>query len=144
MSSTEPFALSAELLGHEGPVRALALLDGGRLATGSQDKTAKVTIAKVNLAFSSSFDRVLCNSLQVLLGLNNSSPSFDRCLPQQIWQHSGATGAASFYEAEQTLQDHTHWVTALTALPPNMLPEAPEGGVITGCLDRVIRIYNLG
>eukprot|EP00953_Heterococcus_sp_UTEX-ZZ885_P034309 17779-Heterococcus_DN1.PRE.1 len=142
MSSTEPFALSAELLGHEGPVRALALLDGGRLATGSQDKTAKVTTAKVNLSFTSFFDRVLCNS--VLLGLNNSSPSFDRCLPQQIWQHSGATGAASFYEAEHTLQDHTHWVTALIALPPNMLPETPEGGVITGCLDRVIRIYNLG
>jgi hypothetical protein len=60
MSSTEPFALSAELLGHEGPVRALALLDGGRLATGSQDKTAKVTIAKLNL-FHDFFDCVPCD-----------------------------------------------------------------------------------
>jgi WD40 repeat protein len=141
MSNTEPFALSAELLGHEGPVRALALLDGGRLATGSQDKTAKVIIAKVNF-----FTSVpLCSCvLEGAIVSNNSSSSCNCCILPQIWKHSGATGAASFYEAEHTLQDHTHWVTALIALPPNMLPEAPEGGVITGCLDRVIRIYNLG
>eukprot|EP00611_Tribonema_gayanum_P004574 TRINITY_DN13781_c0_g1_i1.p1 TRINITY_DN13781_c0_g1~~TRINITY_DN13781_c0_g1_i1.p1 ORF type:complete len:814 (-),score=205.36 TRINITY_DN13781_c0_g1_i1:177-2543(-) len=91
--------LAAELLGHEGPVRSVAALPEGCIATGAQDNTAKV------------------------------------------W---GATkaGDTAFYEVLLTLKEHTHWVTSVVELPPNLLPEAMEGGVVTGSLDSLIRIFN--
>ena len=38
--------------------------------------------------------------------------------------------------------DHDHWVVALAALPPGALAECPEGGVVTGCHDKQIRVYS--
>lgn len=41
-----------------------------------------------------------------------------------------------------TLADHSHWVVSLAALPPGIIPECPQGGLVTGCLDKLIRVYD--
>ncbi|CAN0205467.1 unnamed protein product, partial [Laminaria digitata] len=41
-----------------------------------------------------------------------------------------------------TLADHSHWVVSLAALPPGIVPECPRGGLVTGCMDKVIRVYD--
>ena len=38
--------------------------------------------------------------------------------------------------------DHDHWVNALLALPAGVLEECPEGGFVTGCLDKRARAYS--
>lgn len=38
---------------------------------------------------------------------------------------------------------HDNWITSLICLPPNRLPMFPEGCIITGCMDCVIRIFDL-
>ncbi|CAN0255623.1 unnamed protein product, partial [Ectocarpus sp. 8 AP-2014] len=41
-----------------------------------------------------------------------------------------------------TLADHNHWVVSLAALPPGIVPECPQGGLVTGCLDKLVRVYD--
>ena len=38
---------------------------------------------------------------------------------------------------------HDNWITSMICLPPNRLPTFPEGCIITGCMDCVIRIFDL-
>lgn len=41
-----------------------------------------------------------------------------------------------------TLADHSHWVVSLAALPPGIVPECPQGGLVTGCMDKLVRVYD--
>ncbi|CAM9917849.1 unnamed protein product, partial [Discosporangium mesarthrocarpum] len=82
-------------------VRAVHGLADGKLASSSQDATAKLWIPRSN---------------------------------------EGNT--SMYYEMGETLADHNHWVTALSSLPGGVLPECPQGGLVTGCLDKLVRIYD--
>lgn len=106
MADFQPFVLSAEMLGHEGPVRAVQALPDGRVASSSQDHTAKLWLPK-----------------------GGSS--------------DGSGGQGVYYDIGDTLADHSHWVVSLAALPPGIVPECPQGGLVTGCMDKVIRVYDL-
>eukprot|EP00903_Cladosiphon_okamuranus_P020256 g18590.t1 len=103
MGDFQPFVLSAEMLGHEGPVRAVQALPDGRLASASQDHTARLWTPKDGAA-------------------------------------EGASGV--YYEIGDTLADHNHWVVSLAALPPGIIPECPKGGLVTGCMDKLVRVYD--
>jgi phospholipase A-2-activating protein len=46
------------------------------------------------------------------------------------------------FEQKNTMVDHEHWVTALVALPPGVLEECPSGGVVSGSMDKMIRVYS--
>lgn len=37
---------------------------------------------------------------------------------------------------------HNHWVTSLISLKPEVLPAFPNGLIITGCMDSIIRLYD--
>lgn len=37
---------------------------------------------------------------------------------------------------------HSHWVVAATQIMPSEIPGYEAGGIITGCLDGVIRVFN--
>ena len=39
--------------------------------------------------------------------------------------------------------EHEHWVTSMLALPPGVLEECPDGGFITGSMDKRIRVYSI-
>lgn len=53
-------------------------------------------------------------------------------------------GSSSFVSLDSAIvYDHEHWVTALIALPPNIFSDCPNGGFVTGSMDRRIRMYDL-
>jgi phospholipase A-2-activating protein len=37
---------------------------------------------------------------------------------------------------------HSHWITAVTSLSRGQSPSFPEGVIVTGCMDNVIRLFN--
>ncbi|CAM9230876.1 unnamed protein product, partial [Ascophyllum nodosum] len=85
-------------------VRAVRPLPDGRLASASQDRTAK------------------------------------------IWAGKGGAdegGVSVYYDnTAETLADHDHWVVSLASLPPGVISECPRGGLVTGCLDKFVRVYD--
>lgn len=38
---------------------------------------------------------------------------------------------------------HSHWVVAVTHIIPGELEAYPAGGIVTGCQDGVIRVFNI-
>ena len=38
---------------------------------------------------------------------------------------------------------HSHWVVAVTYIIPGELDAYPAGGIVTGCQDGVIRVFNI-
>ncbi|CAN0354215.1 unnamed protein product, partial [Ectocarpus fasciculatus] len=84
-------------------VRAVQALPDGRLASASQDHTARLWTPKDG-------------------------------------KSEGAGGV--YYDIGDTLADHNHWVVSLAALPPGIVPECPQGGLVTGCLDKLVRVYD--
>lgn len=42
----------------------------------------------------------------------------------------------------ETLADHENWVVSLASLPPGVVPECPQGGLVTGCMDKLVRVYD--
>ena len=38
---------------------------------------------------------------------------------------------------------HSHWVVAATQILPGDLSDYPAGGIITGCQDGIIRVFNM-
>ncbi|CAM9388989.1 unnamed protein product [Pylaiella littoralis] len=104
MEDFQSFVLSAEMLGHEGPVRAVQALPDGRLASASQDHTARLWTPKDGA--------------------------------------SEGAGGGVYYEIGETLADHNHWVVSLAALPAGVVPDCPQGGLVTGCMDKLVRVYD--
>ena len=48
-----------------------------------------------------------------------------------------------YFENEQSGGfEHEHWITSILDLPKNKHSMAPEGGFVTGCMDKCIRLYN--
>ncbi|CBN74352.1 conserved unknown protein [Ectocarpus siliculosus] len=84
-------------------VRAVQALPDGRLASASQDHTARLW-----------------------------TPEDEKS--------EGAGGV--YYDIGDTFADDNHWVVSLAALLPGIVPECPQGGLVTGCLDKLIRVYD--
>ncbi|CAN0400081.1 unnamed protein product, partial [Hapterophycus canaliculatus] len=84
-------------------VRAVQALPDGRLASASQDHTARLWVPKDGTS-------------------------------------DGSGGV--YFDMGDTLADHNHWVVSLAALPPGIVPECPQGGLVTGCLDKLVRVYD--
>ena len=74
------------------------------------------------------------------LGLNANGElltgSRDCVLRRWTW----AEGMNSFACSAENF-DHAHWVTCITSIPPDAHPACPEGGIVTGCQDSLLRIF---
>lgn len=60
------------------------------------------------------------------------------------WVNTGAGDAAPYAFVEAAVvPDHEHWVVCLLPLPAGAIAECPEGGFVTGSLDKTARIFAL-
>ena len=44
-------------------------------------------------------------------------------------------------EAKQGGYEHSHWVTSILSIPKDSHPSFSNGGIITGCMDKSLRVY---
>lgn len=79
--------------------------------------------------------RSICNAFE------NSNILFTGAMDSIVrcWKR---TAKGSFDLSTIGAYEHEHWITAMITLPPGVLDECPEGGFITGCMDKKIRIYS--
>ena len=116
------------LEGHTGAVAALAALNGGRVVSGSGDRTLRVwsaAAAESERALARHSDAV--TSLVALADGRVVSGSADKTL--RVW--SAATGAC-----ERVLEGHTQGVVSLVALA--------DTRVVSGSRDSTIRMWDAG
>jgi len=90
--------------------------------------------------------RALCTGTQgqIISGSQDATVKWwEESVPMAVEAESkdSDNNSVHFIEAGIVL-DHSHWVTALSPLPPGVLEECPGGGFVTGSLDKDIRIYN--
>ena len=118
--------MSATLGGHLEGVNALAVLEGGRLASGSDDGTVKIWEQATGACVATLEEHEICVwSLAVLDGGRLASGSEDGTI--KVWEL--ATGACV-----ATLEGHEDWVWSLAAL---------EGGKLaSGSDDQKINIWD--
>ena len=63
--------------------------------------------------------------------------SRDRVLRRFVSSENGG------YHCVKEVLDHGHWITCITQLPPGAFPKCPNGAIITGCQDNLIRVFDL-
>ena len=63
--------------------------------------------------------------------------SRDRVLRRFVSSENGG------YHCVKEVLDHGHWITCITQLPPGEFPKCPNGAIITGCQDNLIRVFDL-
>jgi len=78
---------------------------------------------------------------QVISGSQDSTVRFWNEIPREIHRDTMDEEVSINYAEAGVIFDHDHWVTALIKLPPDVIPECPFGGVISGSLDKLIRIF---
>ena len=111
------FSLVSELHAHAGPVRSMALGPVGELISGCQADAPEIRRFVLSGGGSSA-------------GVSGSSSSSSSSpeVPDLI-----AMGESIL---------HDHWVTAVTSLKPGVNENYPQGLIITGCMDSIVRVYD--
>lgn len=115
-----------ESAGHEEPISVLAVLQDGRLISGSDDCTLRVWDAatgECTQALEGHTSAITC--VAVLPDQRMVSGSFDNTL--RVWDVG--TG-----ECLQTLKGHRDWIKCVTVLP--------DGRVVSGSADCTLRVWD--
>jgi phospholipase A-2-activating protein len=54
-----------------------------------------------------------------------------------------AANESGGYHCVSEVMDHAHWITCIIQVPAGAHASCPNGGIVTGCQDNLIRIFNL-
>ena len=77
-------------------------------------------------------------SLGLSIGGDLLTGSRDNLLRRFSWKEENRA-----FVCVQEIVDHAHWVTCIAQIPPSAHPDCPDGGIVTGCQDRLLRIFNV-